>query len=190
MVLRLVLPAFAGVERRDGRDGPRGGARDAARRPEPWASRSSTAPSKVFRPPSASGLGACVRLWSLVRRRRRHISPGSRPSSTSLRGDPDAGQELFLSTKVGCFGCHRAVGRGGTVGPDLSRIGKIRSRAELLESIVFPGLTVAPEYRTVLVATRDGRVTTGLVVRDTPESVTCGRPTCRRSASRARTSRR
>jgi putative heme-binding domain-containing protein len=88
-----------------------------------------------------------------------------------LRGDPDAGQEVFLSTKVGCFGCHRAVGRGGTMGPDLSRIGKIRSRAELLESIVFPGLTITPEYRTILAATRDGRVTTGLVVRDTPDAV-------------------
>jgi putative heme-binding domain-containing protein len=89
-----------------------------------------------------------------------------------LRGDPDAGQELFLSAKLGCFGCHRAVGRGGIVGPDLSQIGRIRSRPELLESIVFPGLSITPQYRTVVVATRDGRVTTGLVTRDTPEAVT------------------
>ena len=89
-----------------------------------------------------------------------------------LKGDSDAGQELFLSTKANCFLCTAAVGRGGTVGPDLSRIGKIRSRAELLESIVNPRATVAPEYRTVVVATRDGRTTNGLVVRDNPESVT------------------
>jgi putative heme-binding domain-containing protein len=89
-----------------------------------------------------------------------------------LRGEPDAGQEIFLSAKLGCFGCHRAVGRGGGVGPDLSRIGAIRSRTELLESIVFPELTVTPDYRTVVVATRDGRVMTGLVIRDTPEAVT------------------
>jgi putative heme-binding domain-containing protein len=88
-----------------------------------------------------------------------------------LRGDADRGQEVFLSTKAGCFTCHRAVGRGGTVGPDLSQIAKIRSRGELLESIVFPGLTVAPEYRPVLVAMRDGRAATGLVVRETPEAV-------------------
>jgi putative heme-binding domain-containing protein len=89
-----------------------------------------------------------------------------------LKGDSDAGQELFLSTRVGCFGCHRAVGRGGNVGPDLSQIGKIRSRAELLESIVFPSVTVTPEYRTIVVATRDGRVTNGLLVRETPDSIT------------------
>jgi putative heme-binding domain-containing protein len=89
-----------------------------------------------------------------------------------LHGDPDRGQEVFLSAKLGCVGCHRAVGRGGSVGPDLTRIGTIRSRAELLESIIFPGVTVAPDYRTVVVATRDGRVTTGLVVRDTPTAIT------------------
>ncbi len=77
-----------------------------------------------------------------------------------------------MSQKLGCYGCHRAVGRGGTVGPDLSRIGQIRTRSELLESIVFPDLTIAPEYRSLQVAFRDGRVATGLVVRDDPESIT------------------
>ncbi len=90
----------------------------------------------------------------------------------SLKGDADAGQEVFLSPKVGCYGCHRAVGRGGNVGPDLSQIGRIRSRAELLESVLFPSLTIAPEYRPYQVETRDGRVVVGLVVRDTPEALT------------------
>jgi putative heme-binding domain-containing protein len=88
-----------------------------------------------------------------------------------LRGDPDAGQEVFLSSQVGCYGCHRAVGRGGDVGPDLSRIGRFRTRAELLESIVFPSLTIAPEYRPYQVAVKDGRMVTGLIVRDTTEAL-------------------
>jgi putative heme-binding domain-containing protein len=89
-----------------------------------------------------------------------------------LRGNADVGHELFLSPKLGCYGCHRAVGRGGTVGPDLSKIGQIRTQAELLESILFPDLTVAPEYRSYLVETRDGRVMTGLVVRDDLDAIT------------------
>jgi putative heme-binding domain-containing protein len=89
-----------------------------------------------------------------------------------LRGDADAGHELFLSPRLGCYGCHHAVGRGGTVGPDLSRIGQIRTEAELLESILFPDLIVAPEYRTFLVETRDGRVATGLVFRGDPDAIT------------------
>jgi putative heme-binding domain-containing protein len=88
-----------------------------------------------------------------------------------VRGDPDAGQEVFLSSKAGCFGCHRAVGRGGTIGPDLSRIGAIRTQSELLESIVFPGRTIAPEYRPYRVALRDGRVATGLVVQQAGDAL-------------------
>jgi putative heme-binding domain-containing protein len=90
----------------------------------------------------------------------------------ALRGNADVGHELFLSTKLGCFGCHRAVGRGGTVGPDLSKIGQIRTRPELLESILFPDLIVAPEFRSFLVEMRDGRVATGLIVRDDLETIT------------------
>jgi putative heme-binding domain-containing protein len=88
-----------------------------------------------------------------------------------LRGDRDAGQELFLSPRIGCFGCHRAAGRGGHVGPDLSRIGQLRTKAELLESIIFPSFTIAPEYRSYQVAAKDGRVVTGLILRETAEAL-------------------
>jgi putative heme-binding domain-containing protein len=88
-----------------------------------------------------------------------------------LRGDADAGQEIFLSQKAACYSCHRAVGRGGTVGPDLSKIGRFRSRAELLESLVFPSLTIAPEYRSVRVARKDGKVHEGLILADTPGAI-------------------
>ncbi|HEV3024325.1 MAG TPA: HEAT repeat domain-containing protein, partial [Pirellulales bacterium] len=88
-----------------------------------------------------------------------------------LAGSADAGEPIFLSQKTGCYGCHRAVGRGGTVGPDLSKIGQIRSKAELLESIVFPSAIVAPEYRALQVVTNDGQVANGLMVRDAPEAI-------------------
>jgi putative heme-binding domain-containing protein len=77
---------------------------------------------------------------------------------------------VFFSPKVGCFGCHRVEGKGGQVGPDLSHIGRFRSADEILESIVFPSLTIAPEYRTVNLVLRSGRVWTGLIVWETPEA--------------------
>ncbi|MFI5456986.1 MAG: HEAT repeat domain-containing protein [Isosphaerales bacterium] len=170
MVLRLLLPAFAGSS-----DVTVGTALVEALASCPSAATLGVAELdralKVY-PPAVRERARGLRA-ALVTREKGKTAYLARLSAEldQLRGDPDAGQEVFLATKVGCFGCHRAVGRGGTVGPDLSRIGKIRSRAELLESIIFPGLTVTPEYRTVLAATRDGRVTTGLVVRDTPEAV-------------------
>ena len=40
------------------------------------------------------------------------------------RGDADRGREIFSST---CASCHRVDGRGGHLGPDLTRIAAIRS---------------------------------------------------------------
>jgi putative heme-binding domain-containing protein len=88
-----------------------------------------------------------------------------------LKGNADAGRDVFFSRKVGCYGCHRAVGKGGNVGPDLSHIGRFRSRPELLESIVFPSLIIAPEFRSYTIATKNGKSVTGLVVRENTEAL-------------------
>jgi putative heme-binding domain-containing protein len=88
-----------------------------------------------------------------------------------LRGDPDAGKELFLAPKSNCFACHRAVGRGGTIGPDLSKVGHFRTRDELLESLIFPNSSVAPQYQTHTITTHDGRILTGLVARDSADAI-------------------
>ena len=48
----------------------------------------------------------------------------------------------------------------------MSRIGQVLTRAELSESIRIPDLTVAPEYRSFLPETRDGRA-----VRDDPDAI-------------------
>ena len=88
-----------------------------------------------------------------------------------LQGDADAGKEVFLAPRNNCFACHRAVGRGGTIGPDLTRIGQFRTRAELLESVVFPSFSVAPHYQVYTVVRRDGLTSAGLIVRETPDDI-------------------
>jgi putative heme-binding domain-containing protein len=96
---------------------------------------------------------------------------GLRAELGQLAGSAEAGRPVFFSQKVGCYACHRAAGKGGDLGPDLSRIGQLRSTTELLESIVFPSLTIAPEYRTYQVVTKDGRSWSGLIVREASEAV-------------------
>jgi putative heme-binding domain-containing protein len=88
-----------------------------------------------------------------------------------LKGDADAGKEVFFAPRNNCFACHRAVGRGGTIGPDLSKIGQFRTRTELLQSIVFPSFAIAPQYQTHSISTRDGRVATGLIVREAADAI-------------------
>jgi hypothetical protein len=79
-----------------------------------------------------------------------------------LRGDADAGHELFLSTRLGCYGCHRAVGRGGTVGPDLSRIGQIRKGGTAgVDPLPRPGRRAGVPHIPGADARRPGRDRTG-----------------------------
>jgi putative membrane-bound dehydrogenase-like protein len=86
-------------------------------------------------------------------------------------GDVRRGQAVFHSTKAACFSCHAVGYRGGTVGPDLTRIGAIRTERDLLESIVFPSASFVRGYEPVLVATKDGKSHNGLLRKDTPEEI-------------------
>jgi putative heme-binding domain-containing protein len=88
-----------------------------------------------------------------------------------LTGDARAGREVFFSRKVGCYGCHRAAGSGGQIGPDLTQVGRFRTRDELLESIVAPSLVITPEFRTYRIAAKSGKTVTGLIVRESGEAI-------------------
>jgi cytochrome c oxidase cbb3-type subunit III len=54
-----------------------------------------------------------------------------------MSGDPAKGEKLFIGG-AGCSTCHMVNGRGGLLGPDLSRVGASRSVAYLTESIREP----------------------------------------------------
>jgi putative heme-binding domain-containing protein len=86
-------------------------------------------------------------------------------------GDAERGKEVFFSRKAACYGCHRAGGKGGSVGPDLSQVGRFRTPRDLLESIVFPSSSIVPEFRAFVVGTRDGRATVGMIMRETSDAV-------------------
>ena len=69
-------------------------------------------------------------------------------------GDPVEGRGVFHAQPAACSVCHRIGRFGGTLGPDLSTIGQVRSRKNLLEAIVFPSATFARGYEPVQVGTR------------------------------------
>jgi len=76
-------------------------------------------------------------------------------------GDRAAGEKLFWE-KGGCGQCHRVGDRGGTLGPNLSRVGRERSLAYLRESVVAPSNDLTPGYFTVTVVTAAGKQITGV----------------------------
>lgn len=86
-------------------------------------------------------------------------------------GDPRLGQEAFLSGKGACISCHKIGDKGREVGPDLSRIGQIRTKPDLLESILFPSSSFAREFESYLIDTNDGQSHLGIIQSETPESL-------------------
>src|SRR5439155_26463326 len=60
--------------------------------------------------------------------------------------DAERGRAVFFGGKVACSVCHAVGSEGGKVGPDLTKIGAIRSGRDLLESILLPSSTFAQGY--------------------------------------------
>lgn len=75
------------------------------------------------------------------------------PPETPI-GNVENGRQLFAAQ---CALCHRVSGRGGRLGPDLTRIGAARSRTALVREIRTPAEWIAPNYETVTLVMRDGR---------------------------------
>lgn len=80
-------------------------------------------------------------------------------------GDASAGERIFFHLRVGsCFRCHEYEGRGYTIGPDLSSIGKSMTRERFIQSLVQPSREMAPQFTPWIVLTKDGETLTGLYV--------------------------
>jgi cytochrome c oxidase cbb3-type subunit 3 len=86
-------------------------------------------------------------------------------------GDARRGESLFFGA-TRCSSCHIVNGRGGRLGPELTKVGSARSRTYLVESIREPGrrltenLSIGDEatrkYDTVTVVTGDGTSIVGV----------------------------
>jgi putative heme-binding domain-containing protein len=87
------------------------------------------------------------------------------------QGDVAVGQKVY-ATVGKCATCHIVGKEGKEVGPNLSEIGSKLSREALFESILFPSAGISHNYETWSVATVDGNVITGILISQTPESVT------------------
>lgn len=91
------------------------------------------------------------------------------------KGDALKGKALFEASaknELQCLKCHRAMGKGGDIGPDLSLIGKKASKENLLDSLLTPSKAIADQYIVSVIETKNGQVISGLVLSETPEAIT------------------
>ena len=105
------------------------------------------------------------------------IDPKKLPSIPVLatrKGDVGRGKALLaasLKSEMQCLKCHTIRGQGGSIGPDLSMIGKKASRENLIESILYPSKAIADQYINWNIETKKGITITGLLVEETPDHI-------------------
>jgi putative membrane-bound dehydrogenase-like protein len=86
-------------------------------------------------------------------------------------GDVRRGQAIFNSQKAACSSCHAIGYLGGNIGPDLTRIGQVRTERDLLESVVYPSASFVRSYEPVFVTTKGGDDYNGVVRQDAPDQL-------------------
>jgi putative heme-binding domain-containing protein len=89
-------------------------------------------------------------VWAIVAYLR---SLNTAAGDATASGSAAAGERTFQAM---CAGCHAVNGRGGRLGPDLSRAGS-QPRQQVIASIRTPDAAMANGYRAVTLVLSDGR---------------------------------
>jgi putative membrane-bound dehydrogenase-like protein len=88
--------------------------------------------------------------------------------ATLAKANPAAGRVLFTKH---CATCHKMFGEGQAVGPELT--GSQRMNLDyVLENVLDPSAVVPREFQMVNFTTKDERVVSGIVLRETKDAVT------------------
>jgi putative heme-binding domain-containing protein len=84
------------------------------------------------------------------------------------QGDAERGEAVFRRKDTLCLKCHAIAGAGGQVGPGLESIGASAPADYLVDSLLQPNKAVKEGYHAITVALDDGRVVTGIKLRESP----------------------
>ena len=106
-------------------------------------------------------LPAYVRAGEVLEAKKRQLPELA--ARAAAQGRPAEGKKAFEQGKGTCLACHQIGGVGRALGPDLSKIGAIRTERDLIESIVFPSASLARDYETHLLEMADGRTVMGVI---------------------------
>jgi len=131
----------SGIYRRGGRD------------PELYTSVRNGIPGSEMAPVRATD----TEVWQMVAFVKRL---GSQGLLEKAPGDAAAGRLVY--EKRGCVGCHRISRDGGSLGPDLSDVGRRRGLKFLTESLVAPEADIPITYRGLQVVLKSGQTVTGV----------------------------
>jgi len=81
------------------------------------------------------------------------------------------GEDVFRREKLGCLKCHAIGGAGGLVGPDILSLGASAQPDYILQALLKPNAKVKENYHTVVVVTEEGKVISGIQVRESDQEL-------------------
>jgi putative heme-binding domain-containing protein len=87
------------------------------------------------------------------------------------QGDIRRGQAIFNSQKAACSSCHTMGYLGGRVGPDLTTIGQIRTKRDLLESVVYPSASFVRSFEPYIVKTKSDDEYSGVLKKEAADEI-------------------
>ena len=110
----------------------------------------------TVRPAAATRVEQTVKLKALL------------TTDTLAKADLGNGRRLYGAN---CAACHKLFDDGGNVGPELT--GAQRTSLDyVLENVLDPSAVVANDYRLTTFSLADGRTVSGIVRKETPQTVT------------------
>jgi putative heme-binding domain-containing protein len=108
-------------------------------------------------------------MAALRQRHQERVTRLQAVAATLGKGDVAVGRRLFFG-KALCSSCHAVAAEGGTFGPDLTNVGEIRARHDILEAILYPSASFAREYDTYRVKTKTNSYT-GIIAEQLSEAI-------------------
>ncbi|MFN3852349.1 MAG: HEAT repeat domain-containing protein [Spirosomataceae bacterium] len=91
---------------------------------------------------------------------------------TLFGGNRWQGRDVFLNNATAqCIRCHSIGGEGGSVGPNLQKIGASLTREQILQAMIEPSARIAPGYGTVSLTLSDGQEVSGILMRESDEEL-------------------
>jgi PQQ-dependent dehydrogenase (methanol/ethanol family) len=86
----------------------------------------------------------------------------STASVTPVAGDAKAGEAVFFGGGA-CSLCHMVHGQGGSIGPDLSAVGRRLRLPDMQRALTDPAASIPVGYTTSTVALKSGKTLTGFL---------------------------
>lgn len=89
-----------------------------------------------------------------------------------LRASASAERGRAILTKARCLECHKYGDEGQGLGPELTTVSSRFKPADILESIALPSKVISDQYKSITVATTDGKVYNGMPAGGDAKSLT------------------